>query len=76
MRSSTAIGSEVVFGSGDEWGRDAASEPGEPSEHWPPAGAAALEMISAARAFLEVAEKVAQNPETVRSRRRDRRLPG
>jgi hypothetical protein len=29
--------------------------------------AAALEMIAAARAFLEVAEKVVQNPETVRT---------
>ena len=28
---------------------------------------AALEMIAAARAFLEVAEKVVQNPETVRT---------
>jgi hypothetical protein len=28
---------------------------------------AALEMIAAARAFLEVAEKVVQNPETVRN---------
>ena len=28
---------------------------------------AALEMIAAARAFLEVAEKVVENPETVRN---------
>ena len=42
-------------------------EPGEPSEAIGHLQAAALEMISAARAFLEVAEKVVQNPETVRS---------
>lgn len=40
------------------------SEPNEAIGHLQ---AAALEMISAARAFLEVAEKVVQNPETVRT---------
>ncbi len=39
----------------------------EPSEAIGHLQAAALEMISAARAFLEVAEKVVQNPETVRT---------
>lgn len=39
----------------------------EPSEAIGHLQAAALEMISAARAFLEVAEKVVQNPETVRN---------
>jgi hypothetical protein len=48
-------------------GGEMSSEPGEPSEAIGHLQAAALEMISAARAFLEVAEKVVQNPETVRS---------
>lgn len=39
----------------------------EPSEAIGHLQAAALEVISAARAFLEVAEKVVQNPETVRT---------
>ncbi len=45
-------------------GGEMSSEPSEAIGHLQ---AAALEMISAARAFLEVAEKVVQNPETVRS---------
>jgi hypothetical protein len=45
-------------------GGEMSSEPSEAIGHLQ---AAALEMIAAARAFLEVAEKVVQNPETVRS---------
>jgi len=45
-------------------GDEMSSEPSEAIGHLQ---AAALEMISAARAFLEVAEKVVQNPETVRT---------
>lgn len=40
------------------------AEPGDGLAHLQ---RAALEMIAAARAFLEVAEKVVENPETVRN---------
>ena len=69
MRSSTVAASRSCSGKLDEGNVPdegdvvATSEPADGLAHLQKA---ALEMIAAARAFLEVAEKVVENPETVR----------
>ena len=70
MRSSTVAASRSCSGKPD--GGDAPNEgdlvaTSEPTDGLAHLQKAALEMIAAARAFLEVAEKVVENPETVRN---------
>jgi hypothetical protein len=64
MRSSTVAASKSCSAKPDEGVHMATSEPTDGIAHLQKA---ALEMIAAARAFLEVAEKVVENPESVRN---------
>lgn len=70
MRSSTMAASRSCSGKSDEGDVPDEGElvaTSEPTDGLAHLQKAALEMIAAARAFLEVAEKVVENPETVRN---------